>query len=331
MTRRLITSAAFFLLGCASLPAQSIVSPVGAIPAVGQMQQPDPAAAAAPQSAKPLTLADAEAIALQNNPQISVARLEALVAHQNVRVVRSAFFPTATLNMTGVGADQGSRISAGALNNPVIYDRAAAGVNVGAILTDFGRTANLTGSAEEQAKAEDQNSAATRAQILLAVDQAFYGSLEAQALLRVAQETVDSRALVAKKVGALTDAKLKSDLDLSFANVDLAKARLQLLEAQNNLQDSLATLSAILGYPDLQNFNLVEEQAPLTAPPADAAPLTTSMISLVIAAWRTLFMCSVSRSIKSEALLVAASMAVMRAACSAAEDSRSARKTSVST
>ena len=114
---------------------------------------------------------------------------------------------------------------------------------------------------------------ATRAQILLAVDQAFYGSLEAQALLRVAQETVDSRALVAKKVGALTDAKLKSDLDLSFANVDLAKSRLQLLEAQNNLQDSLATLSAILGYPDLQNFDLVEEQAPLTAPPADAAPL----------------------------------------------------------
>ncbi|MGA8073897.1 MAG: TolC family protein [Candidatus Acidiferrales bacterium] len=274
MTRRLITGVAFFFWGCASLSAQSVMPPAGAIPAAGQMQQPEPAApAATPQNAKPLTLAEAEAIALKNNPQISVARLEALVAHQNVRVVRSAFFPTATLNITGVGADQGSRISAGALNNPVIYDRAASGVNVGAILTDFGRTASLTGSAEEQAKAEDQNSAATRAQILLAVDQAFYGSLEAQALLRVAQETVDSRALVAKKVGALTDAKLKSDLDLSFANVDLAKSRLQLLEAQNNLQDSLATLSAILGYPDLQNFDLVEEQAPLTAPPPDAAPL----------------------------------------------------------
>ncbi len=59
--------------------------------------------------------------------------------------------------------------------------------------------------------------------------------------------------------------------------------------------------------------------------PADAAPLTTSMISRVIAAWRTLFMWSVRASITSEALLVADSIAVMRAACSAAEVSASIR------
>ena len=45
------------------------------------------------------------------------------------------------------------------------------------------------------------------------------------------------------------------------------------------------------------------------------------MISLVMAAWRTRFICSVSASIMSEALLVAESIAVMRAACSAATDS----------
>jgi hypothetical protein len=56
-------------------------------------------------------------------------------------------------------------------------------------------------------------------------------------------------------------------------------------------------------------------------PHCAAAPLTISMISLVMAAWRTRFMCSVSASIISEALLVAASIAVMRAACSAATDS----------
>ena len=101
-----------------------------------------------------------------------------------------------------------------------------------ALLTDFGRTANLTGSADERAKAEEQNSAATRAQILLAVDQAFYNTLEAQALMRVAQETQQSRGLVAKKVAAMTNAKLKSDLDLSFAMLDFSRARLQLLEAR---------------------------------------------------------------------------------------------------
>ena len=58
---------------------------------------------------------------------------------------------------------------------------------------------------------------------------------------------------------------------------------------------------------------------------AAAAPLTTSMISLVMLAWRTRFIYKVSLSIISAALEVAASMAVMRAACSAAADSSSAR------
>ena len=57
-----------------------------------------------------------------------------------------------------------------------------------------------------------------------------------------------------------------------------------------------------------------------------AAPLTISIISFVIFAWRARFIISVSESIISLALLVAASMAVMRAACSAATDSSSARK-----
>ncbi len=278
MTARFLVAAALVFSCGAPLGAQSSAPAAQQSPPADATQQAQPTPrtvtpVSTPSGAKSLTLADAEAIALKNNPQISVARLEALVAQQNVRIVRSAFFPTATLNVTAVGADDGGRVSAGALNNPVIYERAAAGVTVSALLTDFGRTANLTGSAQERAKAEEQNSAATRAQILLAVDQAFYSTLEAQALLRVAQETQDSRGLVAKKVSAMTNAKLKSDLDLSFANVDFSRAKLQVLEAEDSLQGTLATLSAILGYSDLQQFALVDEQAPVTLPPDDVAPL----------------------------------------------------------
>ncbi len=55
------------------------------------------------------------------------------------------------------------------------------------------------------------------------------------------------------------------------------------------------------------------------------------MISRVIAAWRTLFMYKVRPSIMSLALRVAESIAVMRAACSDAAYSRSARKIWLST
>ena len=220
-----------------------------------------------------LSQTEAEAIAVKNNPLITIGKLRALVAQQYVREMRSALLPNAYISLTGVDANPGSRLAAGFLNTPILFPRAAGGASVSQLVTDFGRTTNLLSSSEFQSKAEDQNAAATTAQIILAVDQAFYNVLETKALVTVAQQTVDSRQLLVDKVKALTDAKLKSDLDLSFAKVDLARGKLLLLEAQNNYEASLATLSAILGYPDEQNFQLVEEQIAVAPPSADVLPL----------------------------------------------------------
>ena len=220
-----------------------------------------------------LTLAQAEALALKNNPQISMGKLRALAAHQYVREARSAQLPNAYLSVTAVDSNPGSRLAAGGLNNPILFPRAAAGATASQLITDFGRSKNLLSSSASQASAEDQNSAATTAQIILAVDQSFYNVLDTQALVLVAQQTVDSRQLLVDKIKALTDAKLKSELDLSFASVDLERGKLLLLEARNNYQTSLAALSAILGYADEQDFQLVEEQAAVTPPELDVLPL----------------------------------------------------------
>ena len=230
-------------------------------------------AAQASQTGAPLTLAQAEAIGLKNNPQITVGKLRALEAQQYVRETRSALLPTAFLSLTGVDSRAGSRIAAGGLNNPVVFPRAATGATVSQLVTDFGRTTNLLSSSEFQAKAEDKNAAATVADITLAVDQAFYNSLETRELVKVAQQTLSARQVLVDKIQALTNAKLRSDLDLSFTKVDLARAKLLLLEAQNNYQTSLAALSAILGYPDEQNFQLIEPTEQLAPPVPDAQPL----------------------------------------------------------
>jgi outer membrane protein len=226
-----------------------------------------------PPPGRTLTLAQAEALALKNNPQITIGKLRALEARQFVREARSALLPNAYLSVTAVAANPGSRIAAGGLNNPILFPRAAAGASVSQLVTDFGRSTSLLSGSEYQAKAEDQNSAATTAQIVLAVDQAFYNVLETQDLVTVAQKTVDSRQLLVDKVKALTDAKLKSDLDLSFTMVDLARGKLLLLEAKNNYETSLAVLSAILGFPDEQDFRLVEEPAAIAPPALDVLPL----------------------------------------------------------
>ena len=227
-----------------------------------------------------LSLKQAEALALKNNPQISVARLTALASQQVTREVRSSLWPTATGDLTGVDSRANSRITAGGLNNPIIYERAAAGVTVSQLITDFGRTTNLVSSANLAAKAEDQNAAATREQILLAVDQAFYGALQAHAVLTVARQTVSARQTVTDQVGALFKSKLKSELDFSFANVNLAQAKLLVLDAENNENGALATLSMILGYSKTQDFQLVEDMTAISTPPSNVDDLVSQAFAM---------------------------------------------------
>ncbi len=219
-----------------------------------------------------LTLPEAEALAVKNNPDVSMALLNAAAANQVTIETRAGFFPTANGSVTGVGALPGSRIAAGALNNPTVYNRLAGGVNVTQLITDFGRTSNLTASARLRAEARDDSAKATRADIVLQVDRAYFAALRAASVLTVAQQTVAARRLVADQVTALANAKLKSGLDVSFANVNLADARLLLLNAQNDVRASYADLSNALGYRDQRTFDLVEPVLP-EAPSPDPAPL----------------------------------------------------------
>jgi outer membrane protein len=233
----------------------------------------------APAGTLTLTLKQAEALALKNNPQITAARLIALASQQVTREARSNLWPSVSGDITGVDALSGTRLSAGALNNPVLYERVGMGMVVTQLITDFGRTANQISSANYAAKAENENAQATRQQILLAVDKAFYSALQAQAVLKVAQQTVNERQTVSEQVTALYKSKLKSELDLSFANVNLAQARLLLLDAQNNQDATEATLSMVLGFAKPQHFQLIEETGQPAAPPGNVDDLTSQALA----------------------------------------------------
>jgi len=128
-------------------------------------------------SAQTLTIGQAEQLALRNNPQIAVARLLALAEGQVTREARSAELPTLAGDLTAVEPHEGSRVTAGGLNNPVLYQRAAGGVTLRQMITDFGRTHNLVGSADLRAKAEMSAQIATADDITYAVDEAFYRTL----------------------------------------------------------------------------------------------------------------------------------------------------------
>jgi outer membrane protein len=219
-----------------------------------------------------LSLKEAESRAVQSHPAIRAGEYAALAAGETVRQVRSAYLPTVYGSFTGVQAQNGSILTAGGLNNSSVFDRFAYGFSASQMLTDFGRTSNLSASASLHVDAQQKDVEARRATVLLDVDRAYFDALRARAVARVAEQTVKARQLVVDQVTALAASGLKSTLDLSFAKVNLAEAQLLFVQAKNDVNASDARLSAALGLQGRATYELTEEALP-EPPPAEASAL----------------------------------------------------------
>jgi outer membrane protein len=243
------------------------------------MQKPDPGSdAPASPAGEPLTRQQAEQLALKNNPRISVAAILALVQKQVVRETRSALLPALNGNLTGVDAEEASRISAGSLSASRLLYHAGAGLDLSQLITDFGHTRNLVASSKLQAEASEQNAQATREDIVLTADLAFYNTLEAQATLEIAKSTVTARQAVGDQVDALTANNLKSTLDQSFAQVNLSQAKLLYLDSQNQFDAAIANLNEVLGTTSDRNYHLVDD----VSFPSPAAASAEAVIALAL-------------------------------------------------
>jgi outer membrane protein len=92
-------------------------------------------------------------------------------------------------------------------------------------------------------------------------------TLRAQALVKVAQETVAARQLLADQVTALYNNKLRSELDVSFVDVNVSQAKLLLQQAQDQVQGAFAELTRSLGSQQAAVYRLADEPLPPSPPP----------------------------------------------------------------
>ncbi len=224
-----------------------------------------------------LTLQQAEETAVKNHPQIQAAQNEVNFANQQIVINRSAYYPDVSGDITGSQGNDLARIGAGDLPASRLFDREAQGVIVHQLITDSGRTHNLVASARLQAQAASQNSQATRYTVLLDVNRAYFDVLHAQATVKVAEQTVAARQLLDNQVTELARNKLRSQVDVSFADVNVSQAKLLLLRAQDSVAGALAELGRAMGSDQPAGYQLSDEPLP-AAPPATAEPLISQAI-----------------------------------------------------
>ena len=219
-----------------------------------------------------LSLADAQALALKNHPQVLASQALSLRADKITTEAKSAYYPALNGEITGAQANVGSRLGAGYINAPALFNHFGTGLTLSQLITDSGRTPNLVANAKLRAEASREDFRATQYDVTLGVNQAYYETLLAQQLVRVAQQTVATRQTVVDQISELTRQKLRSTVDLSFAEVNLADARLMQLRAQDRLQSAYAVLGQALGTQESIPYQLTEQPMPSEVP-ADVAPL----------------------------------------------------------
>jgi outer membrane protein len=214
--------------------------------------------------------------ALSNYPSVRASRAQAAAAEAGVDVARTAYLPRMDMlwqenlatrnNVFGLLFPQSvvPPISGPQLDRESL--RGAAGSAGGLLFSwepfDFGlRRANvdLARAARKQAGVGVE---VTRLDVAYTAADAFLAVIANDQIVRAARASVERMEVFAKAVQALVDNELRPGVDASRANAELAAAKNQLIQAQQDAEVSQASLAEAIG----------QAGAPVTI---DAGPLLT--------------------------------------------------------
>ena len=236
------------------------------------------AQAPAPQA---LTLPEAVAVALKNNPTVQAADAYTDAVEQGITVAASARYPRLDF---AEGVTRGNNpvyvfgslltqrqfaarnFDLASLNTPPPLDNFRTQFTAVMPLFDAGQTSRRIRDARLEAQGATKASQRTRQEVVFNVIQAYLNGLLAAENVRVAQAAVEMTKADLTRAQARQELGLAVPSDLLSAKVQLAQAQEDLLRAQNAVALSQAALNVAMGLP---------EDAPARNPGAGAQHVPT--------------------------------------------------------
>jgi outer membrane protein len=186
----------------------------GAPSSAAQARQDPPAASSSVAPAPPadtqpavhgptLSLADAEARALRNQPRLAAEALRAEAMGKRVQESRSAYFPQIAANLTAVQANGDTAVAAGAVTTSSTSTRVAGGFTLTQLVTDFGRTRELVRSSQLTAQAASHHTEEVKQETLRDVDEAYFATEAAESVRGTAAAVLTFRRTSLRQLSAL--------------------------------------------------------------------------------------------------------------------------------
>jgi outer membrane protein len=242
---------------------------IGLLPALGycaDTQNPPPQAAiqlAQPKAPNVLTLDEALLTALENHPSLSAARERVAAQRAVLGQQTAAYYPT--INATEQYRTTTETGTTG-ISSTGGFDFFNSQLTFNMILYNFGKREGAVQAARETLSATDYNYKTTVDAVVLGVKQAYYGYLQAKAIVNVREDTVKNRDLLVKQAQAFFQAGTRARIDVARAESNLYTAQADLIAAQNAVQVAWVTLKNAMGVRELPERPLAEEAIVTTIP-----------------------------------------------------------------
>jgi len=248
-----------FLLAVLSAMLIPVPSPAADSPAPAQLMLSQ---TAAPQAGNVLTLDEAIQIALENHPSIMTSKERIGAQQAVVGQQMAAYYPTMNLsNFYQTGTQ-----TAGAPTTDRAQDRYQSQANLAMTLYNFGKREATVQSARDTLDATNFNYKTTVDSIIFGVKQAYFTYLGLRALVKVREEIVKSRELLARQAQGFYEVGTRARIDVARAESNLYLSQADLITAQNAVKIAWATLKNAMGLRDLPERPLAEDVTMTPAP-----------------------------------------------------------------
>lgn len=220
---------------------------------------------------KPLTLEQVKAIALKYHPSLRSNQAAVEASRARIELALAAYYPQVNLNV-GYNASTSNFVAVSGTvfrapsYNWTFLDIFSIGPTATVTLYDFGRTANAVRVNRENAQATEQGLATARLTVLLNVKQAYFGVLQTQRIIQVAEDTVNQARQHLDQAQGFFQAGTRPKIDVTKAEVDMANAELALIQARTNLKVAQVTLNNAMGLKETLVFP-IEDTLAVSPPP----------------------------------------------------------------
>lgn len=229
----------------------SLALGMGAFPYSTRAQQAEPAPPHAPAAGKILTLEEAIAIALERQPQIQARVSDWEAAKARVNQAIAPLLPQLGSSWTATREQAvAQRTYGGRLQTNFTWDTAnTLKGTLSQKLFDFGKAFAATDQAKANAESSRQDVELQKDLIILAVKESYFNILFSQRLVKVNQQALERAELNLRSAKGFHEVGTRPKSEVTRAEVDVANARLKIIQAKNAVRLARAALNTAMGIP----------------------------------------------------------------------------------